>query len=48
MLAARGIVDVTLTSGHAGQFDACIDGALRYSRASTGRFPTDREIEALV
>ena len=40
--------EVELRSGKSGQFDVTVDGALKYSRGKTGRFPTDEEIEDLV
>lgn len=47
LLARSGHIDVTLTPGKSGQFDITVDGTLAYTRARTGRFPTDDEIEAL-
>lgn len=47
MLARSGHTDVTLTPGRSGQFDITVDGTLAYTRAKTGRFPTDDEIDAL-
>ncbi len=46
-LARSGHTDVTLTPGKSGQFDITIDDKLAYTRASTGRFPSDEEIDAL-
>jgi predicted Rdx family selenoprotein len=46
-LQKRGIADIELRPGKSGQFDVTIDGALKYTRAKTGRFPTDAEIAAL-
>ena len=46
-LARSGHTDVTLTPGKSGQFDVTIDGTLAYTRARTGRFPTEDEIDAL-
>ena len=37
-----------LRPGKSGQFDVTVDGALKYTRSKTGRFPTDDEIEDLV
>jgi selT/selW/selH-like putative selenoprotein len=31
-----------------GVFEIVIDGALKFSKKATGRFPTDAEIDALV
>jgi predicted Rdx family selenoprotein len=46
---ANGIeVAIELRPGKSGQFDVTIDGALKFTRAKTGRFPTDAEIEDLV
>ncbi len=39
--------DVELKPGTSGQFDVTVDGALKYTRAKTGRFPTDAEIADL-
>jgi predicted Rdx family selenoprotein len=39
---------VELRIGKSGQFDVTVDGALKYTRSKTGRFPTDDEIEDLV
>lgn len=47
LLARSGHTDVTLTPGKSGQFDITVDGTLAYTRAKTGRFPTDDEIDAL-
>ena len=47
-LQKLGAKDVELRVGRSGQFDVTVDGALRYTRAKTGRFPTDAEIEDLL
>ena len=47
-LSKRGIADIELRPGKSGQFDVTVDGTLRYTRAKTGRFPTDAEIEDLL
>lgn len=47
-LRKRAAGDVELRVGRSGQFDVTIDGTLRYTRAKTGRFPTDDEIEDLL
>ena len=47
LLARSGHTDVTLTPGKSGQFDITVAGLLAYTRAKTGRFPTDDEIDAL-
>ena len=46
-LARSGHTDTTMTPGRSGQFDITVDGKLAYTRAQTGRFPTDEEIDAL-
>lgn len=46
-LARSGHTDIDITPGKSGQFDITIDGRLAYTRASTGRFPTDEEIDSL-
>jgi predicted Rdx family selenoprotein len=40
--------DVELKPGRSGQFDVTIDGTLAFTRAKTGRFPTDSEIDDFV
>lgn len=47
LLARSGHTDVTLTPGKSGQFDITVDGTLAYTRAKTGRFPSDDEVAAL-
>ena len=47
-LAKQGAIDIELRPGKSGQFDVTVDGALAYTRAKTGRFPTDAEIEDLL
>ena len=46
-LQKQGDADIQLRPGKSGQFDVPVDGALRYTRSKTGRFPTDDEIEDL-
>ena len=47
-LEKMGAADIELRPGKSGQFDVTVDGAVRYTRAKTGRFPTDAEIEDLL
>ena len=47
-LERHGATDIELRPGKSGQFDVTVDGALKYTRARTGRFPTDTEIEDLL
>ncbi len=47
-LERLGAADIELRIGKSGQFDVTVDGALKYTRSKTGRFPTDDEIEDLV
>jgi predicted Rdx family selenoprotein len=47
-LEKLGASDVELRVGRSGQFDVTVDGTLKYTRAKTGRFPTDDEVEDLV
>ena len=47
-LQKLGAADIELRVGRSGQFDVTVDGALRYTRSKTGRFPTDHEIEDLL
>jgi predicted Rdx family selenoprotein len=46
-LIKKGFDDVTIRPGKSGQFDIVFDGVTRYSKADTGRFPTDAEVDAL-
>ena len=46
-LEAKGITSIELKPGKSGQFDITVDGALKYSRYQTGRFPSDEEIARL-
>jgi len=46
-LQKKGASDIQLRPGKSGQFDVTVDGALKYTRSKTGRFPTDAEIEDL-
>jgi len=46
-LEKQGIADIELRPGKSGQFDVTVDGALKYTRRQTGRFPTDAEIDLL-
>jgi predicted Rdx family selenoprotein len=47
-LEKLGAKDIELKPGKSGQFDVTVDGAIKYTRSKTGRFPTDAEIEDLV
>ena len=47
-LERLGAAEFELRPGRSGQFDVTVDGALKYTRSKTGRFPTDDEIEILV
>ena len=47
-LQAKGLATIELKPGKSGQFDVSIDGALKYSRHQTGRFPTEQEIARLM
>ena len=47
-LQKKGAADIELHPGKSGQFDVTVDGALKYTRSKTGRFPTDAEIEDLL
>lgn len=38
---------MTLRKSGGGVFEITVDGALRYSKKATGRFPTDEEVAAL-
>jgi len=43
-----GAADFELRPGKSGQFDVTVDGALRYTRSKTGRFPTDAEVDQIL
>lgn len=47
-LAERVGVRAELIEGDDGIFDVAVDGHVVYSRADTGKFPSDREIAKLV
>jgi predicted Rdx family selenoprotein len=47
-LERLGAAEFELRPGRSGQFDVTVDGALKYTRSKTGRFPTDDEIEDLM
>ena len=47
-LEKLGATDFELRPGKSGQFDVTVDGALKYTKSQTGRFPTDDEVEDLV
>jgi predicted Rdx family selenoprotein len=47
-LEKTSATDIELRPGKSGQFDVTVDGALRYTRSKTGRFPTDAEIDDLL
>jgi predicted Rdx family selenoprotein len=47
-LQTIGAGDVELRLGRSGQFDVTVDGTLRFTRAKTGRFPTNDEVEDLL
>jgi predicted Rdx family selenoprotein len=40
-------VEVELVRSSGGVFDITVDGALKFSKQATGRFPTDAEIDAV-
>jgi len=46
-LCSRFNQPAELTPGGSGQFDVIVDGELLFSKAATGRFPLDGEVEAL-
>ena len=46
-MLARGAEMAEAVKGRSGQFDIIVDGAVVYSKAETGRFPTDEEVDAL-
>ena len=46
LLKTRPDVHVLLIKGDGGIFDIRVDGRLKYTKAKTGRFPTDSEVVA--
>ncbi len=46
-MQARGVAEVEIVKGATGQFDIIADGAIRFSKRDTARFPTDEEVDAL-
>jgi selT/selW/selH-like putative selenoprotein len=44
-LKSRFGEDTAITPGKSGQFDVFINGELVFSKAQTGRFPLDGEVE---
>ncbi len=48
VLQQKGVTEIDLQTGKSGQFDILFDGALKYSRYQTGRFPSDADINALL
>lgn len=47
-LQQRGVQNIELETGRTGQFDVLFDGQLKYSRYSTGTFPSDAEVDGWV
>ncbi len=43
-MARRPSAEVHLTRSDGGVFEITVDGALRFSKKATGRFPTDDEV----
>jgi selenoprotein W-related protein len=39
--------EVELLKGSGGVFEVTVDGALKFSKKATGRFPTEAELDAL-
>lgn len=46
-LKEKAGAEVELKKGHGGVFEITVDGALKFSKKATGRFPSDTEIDAL-
>jgi predicted Rdx family selenoprotein len=44
-LKSRFGEDAQIKAGKTGQFDVVVDGKLIFSKAATGRFPLDDEVE---
>lgn len=45
-LKEKAGAEVELVRGHGGVFEISVDGAPKFSKRATGRFPTDAEIDA--
>ncbi len=45
---ARGRGSIEIRQGKTGQFDIVVDEKLIYSRAETGRFPWEADLERIV
>jgi predicted Rdx family selenoprotein len=45
---ARGRGPVEVQVGKTGQFDVVVDGRLGYSKAQSGRFPSEADLEKVV
>lgn len=48
IVARQPAARVTLTRSSGGVFEITVDGALRFSKKATGRFPTGDEVSSLV
>ena len=48
ILGRSPAADVRLRKGSGGVFEITVDGSLRYSKKTTGRFPTDDEVRDLI
>jgi len=46
-LSKLGQTDVALVRSSGGVFEIAVDGQLKFSKKALGRFPTDKEIDAL-
>jgi selT/selW/selH-like putative selenoprotein len=46
ILRTTPTADVRLRKSGGGVFEVTVNGALRYSKKATGRFPTDQEVLA--
>ena len=47
-LKDRSGAEVELVKGHGGVFEITVDGALKFSKKATGRFPSEAELDAAV
>ena len=47
-IEARGRGPVEIETGKSGQFDVVISDKLTYSRYTTGRFPSDEDLEKIL
>ena len=47
-LSSGSDIEVELVKGRGGVFEITVDGALAFSKKTSGRFPTDDEVRSMV